>query len=110
MVNDAVRKTHTWIFDSFGSRRSGLLEVRHEEGEGLRPNDKTWRHLADFPSIPQAGETVRIVVWADTADKYIARLDINTTHRFMVFEGLPALLANVESLNALLQMSRLGKT
>ena len=108
MVKDTVKR-HAWIFDSFGARRSGMLEVRQDENEGLRPGDKTWRHLADFPAQPQAGENVRVVVWADTADKYIVRLDIGTTHRFMILEGLPALLANVGALNALLQMSRGGK-
>jgi hypothetical protein len=109
-VKDTVRKTHAWIFDSFGARRSGMLEVRQDEDEGLRPADKTWRHLTTFPLEPHAGEPLRVVLWADTADKYIVRLDIGTTHRFMILEGLPALLANVGPLNALLQMSRGGKS
>jgi len=105
-VKDAVRKAHAWIFDSFGARRSGMLEVRQDENEGLRPADKTWRLLTTFPAVPQAGEHLRVVLWADTVDKYIARLDIGTTHRFMIMEGLPALLANLSPLNDILQMSR----
>ncbi len=106
MTKEALKKTPAWIFDAFGGNRSGMLEVRRDEAEGLRPGDKTWRHLTTLPSTARPGDAVRVVLWADSADKYIARIDIGTSHRWLIMEGLPAFLVNVPSFNSLIQLGR----
>jgi len=99
-----VNKTHAWIFDIVGGPREGWLELREENGE-LRPADKAWLRIGTFPPDAPQGMT-RVILWADQRDKYIARLDLGGSQRWLVCEQLPALMQAAESLNALVQLGK----
>lgn len=98
-----IRKTHAWIFDVSGVARKGWLQIIEDEGEA-KPADRGWRPMAAFPG---GAGTARVFLWADDVDKYIARIDVGSDRRWIIMEGLPALLSAAQSLNALVQM---GKT
>jgi len=100
-----LKKTHAWIFDVTGVARKGWLQVFEGEEEA-RPADKGWRVMAQLPGPPDGA--VCVFLWADDVDKYIARVDIGRDRRWIIMEGLPALLATAGSLNALLQMGIAG--
>lgn len=95
-----IRKTHAWIFDVSGVARKGWLQIIEDEGDA-KPADRGWRPMASFPA---SGGTTRIFLWADDVDKYIARIDVGSDRRWIIMEGLPALLSAAASLNALVQM------
>jgi hypothetical protein len=99
-----IRKTHAWIFDVSGVARKGWLQIV-EEGGDAKPADRGWRPMAAFPG---GSGTTRVVLWADDVDKYIARVDVGSDRRWIIMEGLPALLSTATSLNALVQMGTTG--
>jgi hypothetical protein len=101
-----IRKTHAWIFDVGGIARKGWLQIIEEGGGDAKPADRGWRPIASFPS--SGTSSTRIFLWADDVDKYIARIDVGTDRRWIVMEGLPALLGNAASLSALIEMGRTG--
>jgi hypothetical protein len=101
-----IKKTSTWIFDSSGTVRHGWLEIVEDEVGGTRPADKGWHLVAAFPVVARREDLARVVLWADGVDKYIARIAIADAYRWVIMEGLPALLANIQSFNALIQMGR----
>jgi len=101
----SFKKTHAWIFDATGIARKGWLQII-DEGQNARPADKGWRPLAAFPRQP--GATTRVLLWADDVDKYIGRIDVGGDRRWIIMEGLPALLSNMNSLNSLVQMGVVG--
>ena len=96
-----IKKTHAWIFDGTGVARKGWLQV-FDGGKDARPADKGWRVMAELPGPPDSA--VCIFLWADDVDKYIARVDIGWDRRWIIMEGLPALLDTANSLNALMQL------
>lgn len=97
-------KTEVWIYDAGGGVRDGWLEIREEDGE-LRPADRAWERVTDFP--PEAGaSTAHVVLWADRRDKYIARLDLGPLQRWIICERLPALLRVLDSLHAVVALGR----
>lgn len=100
-----MKKTHAWIFDGTGVARKGWLHV-YEGSRAARPADKGWRRMAELPGPPDSA--VRIYLWADDVDKYIARIDIGWDRRWIIMEGLPALLDTAGTLNSLLQMGGFG--
>jgi hypothetical protein len=95
-------KTHAWIYDTAGAH-DGWLELREEDGE-LRPADTAWKRIAAFPPLPDPARTTRVLLWADQRDKYIARIDIGTSQRWIICEQLPALLRALPSLEALVRL------
>ncbi len=96
-----IRKTHAWIFDVSGVARKGWLQIIEGAGDA-KPADRGWRPMAEFPAIGRGG--TRVVLWADDVDKYIARIDVGLDRRWLILEGLPALLNAAASLNAVVQM------
>lgn len=101
----ALKKTHAWIFDGSGVARKGWLQV-FEGATDARPADKGWRAMAELPGPPDSA--VRVYLWADDVDKYVVRIDIGWDRRWLILEGLPALLDTAGSLSALLQMGGFG--
>ena len=99
-----IKKTHAWITDVGGVSRKGWLEVLEDKGDA-RPADPGWRRMAVFP---KGSGATKVHLWADDVDKYIARIDVGNDQRWVVMEGLPALLATAESLNALVQLGMTG--
>ncbi len=102
-----IRKTHAWIFDVAGIARKGWLQIVEEQGDA-KPADKGWRPIASFPT--GGSSSTKVFLWADDVDKYIARIDVGTDRRWIVMEGLPALLSNASSLSALIEMGRTGNS
>ncbi len=100
-----IRKTHAWIFDVAGIARKGWLQIIEDQGEA-KPADKGWRPIATFPT--GGASSTKVFLWADDVDKYIARIDVGSDRRWIVMEGLPALLGNATSLSALIEMGRTG--
>ncbi len=100
-----IRKTHAWIFDVAGIARKGWLQIIESDADA-KPADKGWRPIASFPT--GGTSSTKVFLWADDVDKYIARIDVGTDRRWIVMEGLPALLGNASSLNALIDMGRTG--
>ncbi len=100
-----VRKTHAWIFDVAGIARKGWLQIVEDRGDA-KPADKGWRPIAAFPT--GGASSTKVFLWADDVDKYIARIDVGSDRRWVVMEGLPALLGNAPSLSALIEMGRTG--
>jgi hypothetical protein len=98
-------KAAAWIFDATGEARDGWLQVIEVDGE-LRPADQGWSPLAAFPPQPDPARSIRIALWADKRDKYVARVDLGAEQRWIICERLPALLRVVEQLNALVQLGR----
>lgn len=97
-------KTHVWIYDTAGAH-DGWLEIREEGGE-LRPADVAWKRAAEFPAASDGSPQTRIVLWADQRDKYVARIDIGSLHRWVICEQLPALLRALPALEALVRLGR----
>ncbi len=100
-----IKKTHAWIFDVTGIARKGWLQIVEDKGDA-KPADKGWRRMAGFPASGAA--TTKVYLWADDVDKYIARIDVGADRRWIIMEGLPALLGTMPSLNALVQLGTPG--
>jgi hypothetical protein len=101
VAKEVLKKTQAWIFDGTGVARKGWLQVFEGESDA-RPADKGWHVMAELPGPPDSA--VCVFLWADDVDKYIARIDIGFDRRWIIMEGLPALLTTAGSLNALVQM------
>lgn len=97
-------KSEVWIYDIAGAARHGWLEIREEHGE-MRPADGGWQRVAGFPAEGAAG-TARAAMWSDQCDKYVLRLDLGGMQRWMICEGLPALLHVADSVGALVGLGR----